>query len=184
LKLQITNEIHSILGEDFPEATKLAAEMHTASHYFICQLCTFVTDFVQEMSSTAESPIEEAWELVSACVRKIFDELRRIRAAAANAMAEQNPITKCALYMWCLIQANRVQKEFLDARFRNHPSIAPVIILHVFRTRVTKIAFKDGLKHLEGRIAALEKKPAGAQGKGNHQGNNNVNAAKAQDDKK
>jgi hypothetical protein len=184
LKLQITNEIHSILGEDFPEATKLAAEMHTASHYFICQLCTFVTDFVQKMSSTAESPIEEAWELVSACVRKIFDELRRVRAAAANAMAEQNPITKCALYMWCLIQANHVQKEFLDARFRNHPSIAPVIILHVFRTRVTKIAFKDGLKRLEGRIAVLEKKPAGAQGKGNHQDNNNVNAAKAQDDKK
>ena len=184
LKIQITNEIHSILGDDFPEAMKLAAEMHTASHYFICQMCTFVTDFVQEMASTAESPIEEAWELVSACVRKIFDELRRVRAAASNAMAEQNPVTKCALYMWCLIQANRVQKEFLDARFRNHPSIAPVIILHVFRTRVTKIAFKEGLKRLEGRIALLEKKPAASPGRGNNNGNNNNNGAKGQEDKK
>jgi len=182
VKNQITNEIHSILGKDFPEAMKQAAEMHTASHNFICQMCTFITNFVQEMSSTAESPIEEAWELVSACVRKIFDELRRVRAAAANAMAEKNPVTKCALYMWCLIQANRVQKEFLDATFRNHPSIAPVIILHVFRTRVTKVAFKEGLKRLEGRIALLEKKPAAAPGKGNNHGNNN--AAKAQEDKK
>jgi hypothetical protein len=184
LKTQINNEIHSVLSDDFPEATKLASEMHTASHYFICQMCTFVTDFVQEMASTAESPVEEAWELVSACVRKIFDELRRVRAAASNAMAEQNPVTKCALYMWCLIQANRVQKEFLDARFRNHPTIAPVVILHVFRTRVTKIAFKEGLKRLEGRIALLEKKPAATPGRGNNNGNNNNNGAKGSEDKK
>ena len=184
LKIQITNEIHSTLGDEFPEAVKLATEMHTASHYFICQLCTFVTDFVQEMSSTAESPIEEAWELVSACVRKVFDELRRVRAAASNAMAEQNPLTKCGLILWCLIQSNRVQKEYLDTRFRNHPTIAPVIILHVFRTRVTKLAFKEGLKRLEGRIAQLEKKPAGQGGKGNNNNANNANNGGKQPDEK
>jgi len=185
LKLQITSDIQSILGDDFPEAYKLASEMHTASHYFICQMCTFITDFVQEMVSTAESPIDEAWDLVSACVRNIFDELRRVRAPASNAMAEVNPVTKCALYLWCLIQANRVQKEFLDTRFRNHPTIAPVIILHVFRTRVTKVAFKEGLKRLEGRIALLEKKPAGGGGKGNNANNNgNANGGGKQDDKK
>ena len=183
LKLQITNEINSVLGDDFPEANKLAGEMHIASHYFICQMCTFVTDFVQEMSSTAESLVEEAWELVSACLRKIFDELRRVRAAASNAMAEQNPVTRCAMYMWCLIQANRVQKKFLDAHFHNHPSIAPVIILHVFRTRVTKVAFKEGLKRLEGRIALLERKPAVAPARGNNANNNNNNV-KGQEDKK
>ena len=185
LKLQITSDIQSILGDDFPEAYKLASEMHTALHYFICQMCTFITDFVQEMVSTAESPIDEAWDLVSACVRKIFDELRRVRAPASNAMVEVNPVTKCALYLWCLIQANRVQKEFLDTRFRNHPTIAPVIILHVFRTRVTKVAFKEGLKRLEGRIALLEKKPAGGGGKGNNANNNgNANGGGKQDDKK
>ena len=183
LKIQITTEIHSVLGDDFPEATKLALEMHTASHYFICQMCTFITDFVQEMASTSDSPIEEAWELASACVRKIFDEMRRVRVAASNAMAEQNPVTKCALYMWCLIQANRVQKEFLDARFRNHPTIAPVIILHVFWTRVTKIAFKEGIKRLKGRIAILEKKPPRAPARGNNSNNNN-NTPKAQEEKK
>jgi hypothetical protein len=48
-------------------------------------------------------------------------------------------------------------KEMIDAKFRNHVSIAPVIILHVFKTRITKVAHTAALKRLEGRIAALEK---------------------------
>jgi hypothetical protein len=49
---------------------------------------------------------------MSSIIWKIFDELRRVRAPAANAVADKNPISKCAAYMWALIQANRVQKEF------------------------------------------------------------------------
>ena len=55
-----------------------------------------------------------------------------------------------------MIQAHRVQKAFLDFRFRNHPAIAPVIVLHVFRTRVTVTAYTDEIKRLTGRIVALE----------------------------
>jgi hypothetical protein len=33
----------------YPEANKLASEMYTVSHYFICQMCTFITEFVMEM---------------------------------------------------------------------------------------------------------------------------------------
>jgi hypothetical protein len=51
-------------------------------------------------------------------------------------------------------------KEFLDMRFRNHPSIAPVIVLHVFKTRVTRVAHSTNIKRLEGRIAKLENTPA------------------------
>jgi hypothetical protein len=47
-------------------------------------------------------------------------------------------------------------KEYIDARFRNHPSIAPVIILHVFKTRVTRVSYNNNVKRLEGRIAKLE----------------------------
>jgi hypothetical protein len=57
-----------------------------------------------------------------------------VRASAANATSEVNAATKCATIMWAIIQAHRVMKDFLDMRFRNHPSIAPVIILHVFKT--------------------------------------------------
>jgi hypothetical protein len=51
-------------------------------------------------------------------------------------------------------------KDFLDMRFRNHPSIAPVIVLHVFKTRVTRVAHIANIKRLEGRIAKLESTPA------------------------
>ncbi len=48
-------------------------------------------------------------------------------------------------------------REYQDGCFRNHPSIAPVISLHLFRTRLTKVAFEEKLKRLEGRISGLEK---------------------------
>ncbi len=48
-------------------------------------------------------------------------------------------------------------KEFLDARFRNHGSIAPVIVLHIFKTRVTHTSMASHIKRLEGRISSLEK---------------------------
>jgi hypothetical protein len=47
-------------------------------------------------------------------------------------------------------------KDYIDARFRNHPSIAPVIILHVFKPRVTQVSHSKHVKRLEGRIAKLD----------------------------
>jgi len=47
-------------------------------------------------------------------------------------------------------------KDYIDARFRNHPSIAPVIILHVFKTRDTRVSHNNHVKRLEGRIAKIE----------------------------
>jgi hypothetical protein len=48
-------------------------------------------------------------------------------------------------------------KEFLDACFRNHGAIAPVIVLHIFKMRVTRTSMSSSIKRLEGRIASLEK---------------------------
>jgi hypothetical protein len=112
--------------------------------------------FYQELLTTSEATMEEARELVSGCIKRIFEDLRRVRATAANATSEINPSTKCATYLWALIQSHRVLKDYIDARFRNHPSIAPVIILHVFKTRVTRVSLNNHVKRLEGRIAKLE----------------------------
>lgn len=48
-------------------------------------------------------------------------------------------------------------KEFLEARCRNHGAIAPVIVLHIFKTRVTRVALSSTVKRLEGRLVSLEK---------------------------
>jgi hypothetical protein len=48
-------------------------------------------------------------------------------------------------------------REFIEARLRNHGAIAPVIVLHIFKTRVTRTAMSSSIKRIEGRVAALEK---------------------------
>ncbi len=161
LKLQLNQDISSFFEFDqFYDAKVLAHDMHAKSQIFIAEMCNWMDVFYQELLTTSEATDEEAWELVSACIKKIFEELRRVRASAANATSEVNATNKCATYLWALIQSHRIMKDFLDMRFRNHPSIAPVIILHVFKTRVTRVSHTNHIKRLEGRIAKLESAPA------------------------
>lgn len=87
----------------------------------------------------------------------MFEVIRVPRAQAANATMDTDPKSQCATYLWALIQSHRIMKEFSDARFRNHGAIAPVIILQIFKTRVTRTAMTANIKRLEGRIASLEK---------------------------
>jgi len=157
LKLQVRAEIEESFPPDEMEAKSLARDMHDASQTFLAELIAFSGDFFDELMHSSDTSEEEGWELLSALFKRIFEEFRRVRASAANASREKNQVSKCASYLWASIQAHRVVKEMLDARFRNHVSIAPVIILHVFKTRVTKVAHSAAIKRLEGRIAALEK---------------------------
>jgi len=76
----------------------------------------------------------------------VFEILRVPRAQASN-----------ATYLWALVQSHKLMKEFIDARFRNHGAIAPVIVIHIFKTRVTRVTMASHVKRLEGRLAALEK---------------------------
>ena len=166
LKFQIPQDINNELGgEEFAEARRLALDMHSYSHFFVGEMCTWVTGFVQEL--TLQATEDEAWTLASQCLKSIFVYLRTVRSAAANAFSDPNKVSRCTTYMWCLLESHRLMKEFLDASFRNHPCIAPVITLHLFRTRVTKTSFAESIKRLEGRLNALEKNGAPkAQGKG------------------
>ncbi len=157
LKLQLYQDIFSIFSSDqFHDARMLAHDMHSKSQIFVAEMSNWMDVFYQELLSTSEATEDEAWDLVSACIKKVFEELRRVRAGAANATTEALASSKCATILWALIQSHRVMKDFLDSRFRNHPSIAPVIVLHVFKTRVTRVAHANLYKRLEGRVAKLE----------------------------
>ena len=171
LKFQIPQDINNELaGEEFAEARRLALDMHSYSHFFIGEMCTWVTGFVQELS--LQSSEEEAWTLASQCLKSVFVHLRTVRSPAANAFSDPNKLSRCTTFMWCLWESHRLMKEFLDSSFRNHPCIAPVITLHLFRTRVTKNAFTEAIKRLEGRINSLEKtnSPKGANNRNDNQG--------------
>jgi hypothetical protein len=131
--------------------------MHKSAQNFVMEMSSWMDAFYQELVSTSESTEEEAWEVVGACIKNVFEVLRAPRAQAANATMDSDPKSQCETYLWALIQAHQIMKEFLEARFRNHGAIAPVIVLHIFKTRVTRTAMTSTIKRLEGRISTLEK---------------------------
>lgn len=61
-----------------------------------------------------------------------------------------------------------MQRELLDAKFRYHPSLAPIINLHLFRNRVNKedvTALETKLKDVDHRLKATQKELGTAHNK-------------------
>ncbi len=134
LKCQFREDIQQAFStDDFMKARLMAMEMYELSQNFVMELSPWMDAFYQELVSTSEATEDDAWEVVGTCVNKVFEVMRVPRAQVANATMDSNLISQCATYLWALFQAHRVMKEFINARFRNHGAIAPVIILHFFK---------------------------------------------------
>ena len=102
----------------------------------------------------------EGWILVSACVYVMFEELYKVRMHAASAKSETDGPIRCASYLWCTLQAHRIMKDFVGANFRGHPSIGPIINLHLFQYRVPTSVHDKALariSELEKQIASMKK---------------------------
>jgi len=91
----------------------LALEMHELSQNFVMEMCSWMDSFFQELVTTSEATEEEAWEVVSACIKKMFEVIRVPRAQAANATMDPNPKSQCATYLWALIQSHKIMREFV-----------------------------------------------------------------------
>jgi len=158
LKYQFRQDIdHTLDLSQYSRARLLAMEMHENSQNFVMEMCSWMDAFYQELVTTSEATEDEAWEVVGACIRKMFEVIRVPRAQAANATMDPDLKSQCATYLWALVQSHKIMREFIEARFRNHGAIAPVIVLHIFKTRVTRVAMTSTIKRLEGRIAVLER---------------------------
>jgi hypothetical protein len=158
LKYQLHQDIDQSFDLDqHSQARLLAMEMHELSQNFVMEMGSWMDSFFQELVTTSEASEEEAWDVVGTCIRKVFEVIRVPRAQAANATMDADAKSQCASYLWALVQYHKVIREFIDARFRNHGAIAPVIVLHIFKTRVTRVSMTTSLKRLEGRLANLEK---------------------------
>ena len=68
--------------------------------------------------------------------------------------------SRTTAYLWAMIQVHREMKNIRSHNFRGHPAVAPVITLHVFKTRVTLSAFdklSDALKSIEKKLTDTQK---------------------------
>ena len=170
LRRTLGNDIDSYFVDN-PEARMLALELLSLSCGFISEMCNWIDTFFHELVNLSGVTKEEAWQLIAACIKKFFEDFRTVRSPAANASSDKDVSSKCAKYLWAVLQVHDLMKEYREKRFRGHPSIAPVVNFHVFQTRVTKVAFDElsakmvalaakfsGFDSLQGRVAKLEKK--------------------------
>jgi hypothetical protein len=68
--------------------------------------------------------------------------------------------TRTTAYLWAMIQVHREMKVIRTHNFRGHPAVAPVITLHVFKTRVTNTAFErlsESLHSLDKKVTDVQK---------------------------
>ena len=76
--------------------------------------------FLPGAPNLSDATSEGEWELTSACVKKVFKELHRPHAAVANASLDPNQSSIFVTYLWAVLQAHHVMKDFVDGHFCNH----------------------------------------------------------------
>ena len=159
VSLSVTESINvSCAGN--PAGSKLATEMLYQTQVFVNELCIWVDSFYLELIKTSQVPHGKAWLLVASCIRKFCEVLRRFRAPADRAASKMDCTTRTTAYLWAMIQVHREMKVIRSHNFRGHPAVAPVIMLHVFKTHVTNTAFEklsENYRSLEKKIGELQK---------------------------
>lgn len=132
-------------------ARLVATAMLSQSSTFVVSLCNFVSRFFEELAGGPSGSTEvETWTLLAHMIRTIFRDIHRVRAPAQFSM-DLNPCMekKCGGYLWRTLQA-----QYVKFNFRNHPSLAPIITLHLYEHR----APLKVVRHLEEVVAVLSRK--------------------------
>ena len=124
---------------------------------FVQELCTFIDEFYLELVGDYDCSGDEAWSLVGQLVKQIFTELNKVRAVAREALNSDDPEQVATLILWGAMCAHRVQQDFLNNKFRYHPSLAPIVNLHLFRHRVSPDKFISAQEKLEKTIGVVKK---------------------------
>jgi uncharacterized membrane protein YgcG len=100
---------------------------------------TFYAEFL--VTSTEK----DAWSLTSLIEKTVFVAIHHVRSVGADISDIVSPSKRAAKVMWSTLQAHRIMRSFIDADFRNHAMIAPVIVLHLLENRVRRTEV-DGMK--------------------------------------
>jgi hypothetical protein len=103
----------------------------------------------------------EAWNLILECWMAFFIELRKVRMECSSLSLAGLDVTSVrrkeivSHYIWTMGKAIKLQNEFRDKQFRNHPSISAVINYYLFQHKVSLSSYntsidkiKEDLKHL------------------------------------
>lgn len=77
LKLQVYQDIANLFVSDqFYKVYVLVNDMHSKSQIFVAEMANWMDVFYQELLTTSEATKEKAWELVSAGIKRVFEDFR------------------------------------------------------------------------------------------------------------
>jgi hypothetical protein len=133
-----------------PLAKEIAMRLVTDAHNFISKLFTFMQRFYYELRNTYSTSDKEAWFLVASIVKQCFVDMNTVRARARMmSVSGERPEVVGSTFLWAALQSRRIAMAYIKHDFRNHPSVAPVITIHLYGHRVSTGVFDAKVKKME-----------------------------------
>ena len=110
------------------EAKMVAQAMLTDAKRFLDTLLIYMKDQVEEYGSDTNLSETRRWDLVQNIVRIVFEVISQPRRVCSEITIKQASGTDRAHeLLWAMLQANKMQNEFLEHEFKNHPKVGPML---------------------------------------------------------
>jgi hypothetical protein len=120
----------------------LATTMLTTAQLCLNKLFCGCGSFFDELTAHFLTDKAEAWNFLSNIVKRVFLDIAMVRAPGRCLKSGHNKtLQTAATIVWSSLQALRAQQEYVVARFREHPSVAQTITLHLYGHRAPRSTF-------------------------------------------
>jgi hypothetical protein len=176
IKVQFEAQIRLMRHE---QGRMLALSCLSNSELFIAGLAEYISNVYDELKHGGYDS-KGAWILTCKLVRRIFDQIYNVRASAKDAKFRGADSTTSAMVLFATLKAHDVMREFVDANFENHPSIASEYVKFLTRNSMAgsigdvvsevakmgdklvlmesgRVTLKKSFDSLQTRVVALEK---------------------------
>jgi hypothetical protein len=132
IQKQLTTHIDIFLGDDRIVARELAHRCLSHSVLFVTKLSDYITRTARSLK-LAGYKTDKVWTIISRQVRRIFEDMARARAGAADLEPPQERRGRegtlvtdqsASLAMWAILKTHDIMEAYIIHNFEDHPSIA------------------------------------------------------------
>lgn len=117
---------------------------------------------------------QDAWNMTSLCIRRIFKEIHSERVIARDIYDPNNLEFTSAKMLWATWKVRAVMEHYLKHHFYEHPSISAVLAWHLADNYIKPdsssssqiTTLEKPVKSLTTHLDKLDKDPSGKQGQG------------------